>query len=307
MRAPSLHHLRLFMLVAESRSFTRAAAAANLSQPALSRTIRLLEDDLGTRLFDRTSRSVLLSVAGEGLLVTARRLVAEYDEAFTDYAAALKGTRGRVAVGALPSVAAVSLPKVLAKFRQMHPEIDITIHEGLSASLVDQLAARQIDLAITTRLDERDELAFLPLFDDELQLVVHRQEAARFAPQATWAALAGQPFIAMAPASSVRQMTDAAQIQACTALHPLYECSHLATVGGLVASGLGLSALPRSVAPMMAMYTDLRWLPFVGPKTLRTIGIVHLRHRELSPSASLLMDLMLASITQKFPYSRSNR
>lgn len=298
MRVPSLQSLRMFVLVAKSCSFTQAAVAANLSQPTLSRTIKQLEDNLGVQLFERTSRSVVLSPAGEGLLRTARRLLDDYDEAFAGYANLLCGMRSRIAIGALPSIAASQLPQALASFRQLHPGIDIEVHEGLSAAVLNKLAQRQIDLATTTLVDDQNQFSFTHLFDDELMLVARQQDLTTLPKRVTWASLSDLPFIAMAAGSSVRQMTDAAQVQARVALRPQFECTHLATVGGLIASGLGFSALPRSAAPMLAMHRELQWVAFTGPKTLRTIGIVHLRHRLLVPPADALSDHLLQNLTQ---------
>ena len=99
----SLITLRIFLRVAQTCSFSETARLEHVSQPALSRTIRLLEEQLGARLFDRDTRNVTLTAAGAQLQPIAERLISEYDLAFTDLAQALSGERGRVTVGALPS------------------------------------------------------------------------------------------------------------------------------------------------------------------------------------------------------------
>ena len=97
-----MHSLRLFLQIARSLSFSETARIANLSQPALSRTIKLLEEDLAVRLFDRNSRNLRLTAAGAALLPTVERLTADFDLAFRELAQTFDGQRGRVIVGALP-------------------------------------------------------------------------------------------------------------------------------------------------------------------------------------------------------------
>ena len=113
-RAPSMTSLRLFLQVARTCSFSETARAANLSQPALSRTIKLLEEDLGVRLFDRNSRNVMLTTAGAALVPIVERLTADFDLAFRELDQTFSGERGRVVVGALPSIAADFLPRAIA-------------------------------------------------------------------------------------------------------------------------------------------------------------------------------------------------
>jgi len=110
-RPPSLTSLRLFMQVAHHRSFSEAGRVANISQPALSRTIKLLEEELGVRLLDRNSRNVTLTTAGEALLPVVERLTADFDGAFHELAETFSGARGRVVVGVLLTM--------LAKFAVM--------------------------------------------------------------------------------------------------------------------------------------------------------------------------------------------
>lgn len=282
-RKPSLSSLRLFMQVAHNRSFSETGRTAHVSQPALSRTIRLLEEDLGVRLFDRNSRNVTLTSAGEALLPIVERLTADFDHAFSELALSFAGERGRVVVGALPSVAAGILPGTVAGFRNSNPHVEIVIRDQLSGTLYQAMHERQIDLAITTP-PEGGDFIFEPLVEDPVVLVVRKGGPLDDGKPASWSILADHPFIAMAPRSSVRELTDAAMVKAGVTARPLYDCAQLTTVRALIEEGLGITALPRSAATMLQpSKVSLRRL--TDPAVSRMIGLAYPSGRTLPPAA----------------------
>src|SRR4030095_11502454 len=117
----SIRQLRAFVALAELRSFTRAAEACHLSQPAFSALVRQLEDEVGTRLFDRSTRHVELSIEGRAFETAARRVLTEFDGAIDGVRERASRERGRVSIALLPSLAAGWLPDVLVAFRARHP------------------------------------------------------------------------------------------------------------------------------------------------------------------------------------------
>jgi LysR family carnitine catabolism transcriptional activator len=288
-RTPSLSSLRLFMQVAITRSFSETARLANLSQPALSRTIKLLEEELGVRLFDRNSRNVSLTPAGAALLPTVERLAGDFDLAFEELQQTFAGQRGRVIVGALPSAAAHILPAVIATFRETHPQVEIVLRDNLSGALYQQMLDRLIDFAITTPPGSDDDFRFDPIMDDECVLVCRREDADRIAAPVDWTFFSTQPFIAMEPRSSVRLLADAAFAKTDQTVRPLYECAQLATVGGLISAGLGITLLPLSTLPLLGVGGDVAWRQMAPPRVSRAIGIARLENRTLSPAAQAFL------------------
>lgn len=293
-RRPSLSSLRLFMLVAQHSSFSAAGRLANVSQPALSRSIRLLEEDLGVRLFDRNSRNVALTSAGEALLPIVERLASDFDHAFSALAQTFAGERGRVVIGALPSFAAVQLPPAIASFQALYPQVEIQLRDHLSGPLLQQLRDRQIDLALTTQPDG-DGYAFTPLHPDPYMLVVRRDSPLNVDGPAPWSIFGDHPFIAMAASSSVRQMTDQVMHRADVKVRPLYECTQLATVGGLLVAGLGITALPQSTLGLLRA-PNLVARPLVDPPVERMLGIVSFAARTLPPAAQAFVRHLLANV-----------
>ncbi|MDR6512070.1 DNA-binding transcriptional LysR family regulator [Novosphingobium capsulatum] len=290
-RTPSLSTLRQFRILAQTANFSRAAELAHVSQPALSRTIRLLEEDLGARLFDRNRRHVSLTQAGEDLLRLTQRLIADFDDAFDLLGQTLSGQRGRIALGVLPSYAVGDLPAVLSRFREAWPGVDVTVREGLAGTIYQQLRERLIDLAVMTPPDDAaEDFTFLPLFTDPCALVCRSGHAPA---DPGWHSFADAPFIAMAPTSSVRQITDAAFARAGLAPRPLYECTQPATLGAFIAAGLGISALPLSCRPMVGAH-DLEWHLLDDSAADRVIGIAHLSARSPSPAAQNMLRVLSA-------------
>ncbi len=286
-RLPSIATLRLFIQVAKSSSFSETARIAAISQPALSRTIRLLEEELGARLFDRDTRNVRLTAAGETLLPAVTRLVRDFEETFSELEQSFSGKRGHVSIGALPSVAARMLPLALVDFCAANPSIELTIHEGLSDNLYQQMWDRQIDVAIVTPPHRVEQFDFTAMLDDECVLVCREGDLPPRRTPYQWRIFEEKPFISMAPHSSVRRLTDIAFAQAKIAPRPRFECAQLATVGGFIVAGLGISAVPHSTLPLVA-HSGITVHPLSDPLISRTIGLAKPSHRALSPAAQLL-------------------
>jgi len=271
----------------QSRELWRLA----VSQPALSRTVRQAEQALGARLFDRDTRNVALTPAGAELRPIAERLVAEFGGAYGDLARFVAGRRGRVAVAALPSIATVLLVSAMARFARTHPEVEVAILDGLSGSVLDAVAEGRADAGLTVGPALRATLAYKPLLSDEFGLVCRLDDAPAGNGPLPWSAFQGRPFVAMAPESSVRQMTDAAFLQAGLAIPPLYGCAFLGTTGHLVAAGLGVTALPRLTLPLLGQ-SGLVWRRLERPVMRRQMGIVIRIGRTLAPAALVFLKVL---------------
>jgi LysR family transcriptional regulator, carnitine catabolism transcriptional activator len=283
--------LSAFLQLARTGSFSEAARLQGVSQPALSRTVQQLEEAVGQRLFDRTTRSVVLTPTGQELLPIAERLITELDSSFGELARFVEGRRGRVAVAALPSVAAVLLPPAIARYRKGHPEVEMVVLDGLSESVLDAVAQGRADMGLTIRPSPQATLAYRPLLSDEFGLVCRPDDALAGDGPLPWSVFEGRPFVAMAPESSVRQMTDAAFLQAGLAIPPLYGCAFLGTTGHLVAAGLGITALPRLTMPLLGQL-GLVWRRLERPVMRRQIGAVTRVGRTLAPAALAFLEAL---------------
>jgi LysR family transcriptional regulator, carnitine catabolism transcriptional activator len=280
--------LLCFLRVAETGGFSAAARTLGVSQPALSRTIGQVEAMVGARVFDRDTRNVVLTPVGLELRPIAERLLAEFGGAYGELARFVAGQRGRVVVAALPSIAAVLLPRAIARFTSLWPEVEIAILDGLSGSVLDAVAEGKADVGMTIRPAPQATLAYKPLLSDVFGLVCRRDDEAAGEGSLPWSAFKGRPFVAMAPQSSVREMTDAALLQAGLAIPQLYGCAFLGTTGHLVAAGLGITALPHLVLPLLGQPT-LVWRRLERPVMRRQLGIVTRNGRTLSPAGQTFL------------------
>lgn len=285
----SIRHLRAFVALAEMRSFTRAAEACHLSQPAFSALVRQLEEAVGARLFDRSTRHVEPSAEGREFELAARRVLAEFDAAIGGVRARASRERGRVSIALLPSLAAGWLPEVLAGFRARHPGIELQVADVLSEPCIERVRSGQADFALAATRAETPELQAEWFCSDRFHLVCRTDHplAKRRDPQP--ADLARHPFVHLSRTSSVRQYVDAA-----THPHPLpalLEVDQLATVAGMVRAGLGIS-----VVPALTLYQfrapELITRPLRWPGLERSIYLVRRRDRALSFAAGALHEWM---------------
>jgi DNA-binding transcriptional LysR family regulator len=286
----STRQLRAFLALAEQRSFTRAASIVSLSQPAFSELIRSLEDDLGQRLFDRSTRHVELTLEGREFEVAARRVLVELENAVAGARAYATRERGRVSVALLPSLAAGWLPGILAEFRGKYPGIDVEVRDVLSEPCIECVRAGKADFAIAATRTSTPELTAEPFCTDRFHLVCRSDHALARAKRLRPRDLAPYPFIHLSRTSSVRQYLDAA-------IHPqqmntLMEVDQLATVVGMVAAGLGISIVPS----LTLFYFDdprIATKPLSWSGLARKLYVVRHRDRGLSIAAKGLHDLMM--------------
>ena len=297
MKTPDLstRQLRAFLALAGQRNFTRAAQTCHLSQPAFSALIRTLETAVGTRLFDRDTRSVQLTPEGRLFEGPARRLLDDMGGAIGDLADHVERRKGRVRVAALPSLAAGWLPAVFAEFMQAWPGIAIELNDALSDACIALVRGGQADFALASSGAEAgaSDLRSRKLCSDRFHLVCRADHPLATESRLSARKLAPWPFIQMTRNSSVRQSLDAA-------LHPLrvnavFEVEHLATVMGLVEAGLGISVVPALTLFHFRRET-LVTRPLPLPALTRTVYLVQRREGSLSVAAQTLHDLTVARL-----------
>ncbi|MET3494629.1 LysR family transcriptional regulator [Variovorax boronicumulans] len=290
----STRQLRAFLALAEHRNFTRAAQGSHLSQPAFSALIRTLEDAVGTRLFDRDTRSVQLTPEGQLFEGSARRLLDDMGSAMGDLADHVGRRKGRVRIAALPSLAAGWLPAVFAEFMQAWPGIRIDLNDALSDACVALVRNGQADFALAASGAAADsDLRARKLCTDRFHLVCRADHPLAQEARLSVKKIAPWPFIQMARNSSVRQALD-------VALHPqrlnaVFEVEHLATVMGLVEAGLGISVVPALTLFHFRRDT-LVTRPLPLPALTRTLYLVQRREGSLSVAAQTLHDLVVARL-----------
>ncbi len=269
-----LQQLRYFAALAEVRHFTRAAEALHVAQPSLSQQIRALERELGAELFQRARGNITLTDAGEALLPLARQILADTETARREVQEVAQLRRGRVRLGAPPSLCASLVPDVLRAYHARYPGIELVVDEGGSQDLVRTLAAGGLDLAliITPLAVGAPALATTELLREDLVVVTAPGEPPPTRRRALRVAdLEGLPMVMFRRGYDLREITTTACRAAGFEPSFTVEGGEMDAVLGFVRAGLGLAVVPG----MVAARSGLRVTPFEGTRMRRTVALAH--------------------------------
>lgn len=281
----SAHHLRAFVHLVEQRSFTRAAAASHLSQPAFSALIRALETEVGAQLFDRSTRHVDLTAEGRDFYGGAQRVLSELEVALASVRERVALKRGHVALALLPSLAAGWLPDVLAGFHSDHPEIELEVFDVLSENCIENVRSGRVDIAIAATRVDTPELKAEPFLTDEFFLVARRGHPLLGKSTLKPRDLLPFDFVNLSRNSSVRQYLDASILP--LKMRTLMEVDQLATVMGMVRAGLGISVVP-ALTLFHFQHPDVETRFLKWPGLRRSIYLIRRRDKGLSVAAKAL-------------------
>ena len=277
-----LHQLRYMVCVAEERRFTRAAARLHVAQPSVSSAISALEQELGASLFHRARSEVVLTGAGEAFLPWARQVLADCEAGAAAVRDLMGLRRGRLSIGATPSLTTNLLPPVLARFHAEHAGLELTIHEAGSQDLVRRLEEGAIDLAVVILPVNRPWMETSPLMEEELVLAVRPGHPLSERRAVRVEELEGVPLVMFKAGYDLREAT----MEACrrAGFAPVLAVSGLEMDGALALAGAGVAAavVPESAVPPGG---PLRAVRFRDGVLRRTIGLASRRDRPLSPAA----------------------
>lgn len=280
----NLEQLQGFVEIARLRHFTRAAEQLHLAQPSLSRQISSLERELGTELFHRARGHIALTAAGETLLPRAKRMLADADAVRSEMGELAGLQRGRVRLGATPTLCISLVAEALNVFHAEHPGIDLELTEGGSHLLIEKLAGGALDIALITGTDGPPDngsaLSHTPLLTEELVVVSSAAEPAIAAtPGIDLHQLARLPMIAFHESYDLRAATDLAFHSA--ALNPriVVEGAEMDAVLRFVERGLGVAIVPAMV---LLDRPTLRSVRLSSPQLTRTISLA--RRSDVKPT-----------------------
>jgi LysR family hydrogen peroxide-inducible transcriptional activator len=273
-----LHQLRYFVAVAQAGSFSRAAKRCHVSQPSLSQQITKLERRLRQRLFDRLGRQVVLTNAGRLLFDRATTIVAAVDDAEFRLRHADTVDGGRLAIGAIPTIAPYLLPAALERFLCRYPTVELTVHEDVTVHLVAAAVAGDIDLALVALPVDDSHLQAQPLLTEPLLLTMPSGHRLCKRRRITIDDLREERFILLNEMHCLgEQVLSFCRANDC---QPRIACrsAQISTVQALIALGQGISLIPEMARRADARDgTESRLL--AGGKPTRTIGAVWHRHR----------------------------
>ncbi|MES2736500.1 MAG: LysR family transcriptional regulator [Verrucomicrobiota bacterium] len=282
-----IQSLEQFVVLARTKNFTRAGEELNLSQSALSRSIQKLEDQLGQPLFERKPREVVLTDLGELLLERAKKILKLVEDTFSELSEA--GRRGRVRLGAIPTIAPYFLPSLLGSFAEKHPDISVIVQEDTTETLIKSCSHGDIDLAIVALPIIAKYLEVEPLFTEELLLVLPAGHPLAAEESIAVASVDGYPFVMLNEAHCLSENISSFCRRQSVQPVTVERTSQLTTVQELVALDHGVSIVPE-----MARRLDLSnrrvYRSFSGEKPLRTVALMWNTYRYQGKALKALME-----------------
>jgi DNA-binding transcriptional LysR family regulator len=285
----TLSQLRVFAAVSASSSFTSAARRMNVSPSTLSRSVAALEHTLGVVLFRRDTRNVELTHEGRRFLKVADRLLYTLQSEMLQFERYSSAHSGVLALAALASYASALVPRMLPPFLEGSDGMELRLLDGAHHDVLDHLRSGEVELALTADpVDE--EFEFHELFIETFYAVVPREHPWASEESVNWRDFEGETFVAARVGTSIRRLCDDAFDQADMHVQHRFEVANIATLGGLVRAGFGVSALPAMEFEGYRL-DDLTRLLIVGTTLVRVSGLAHLRGATLSPAARRFLEV----------------
>lgn len=288
--------LHYFQTLARMQHMTRAAEALSLSQPALSRSISRLEEELGVPLFSRQGRTIALNRYGQLFLQRVNRILQEFESGKQELRDLIHPEHGEIALGFLHTLGTSLIPELIGAFRQHAPMARFQLMQSHSYSLLEHLHAGELDLCLLAESTEtRLPIQWRPLWSEEIFAIVPLGHRLADAPSILLEEIADEPFVFLKKGYALRRTTDALFQQLGLTPKITFEGEEAATVAGLVAAGLGVSLLP-----------DLRGLdkskivqiPIREPACKRVIGMAWMEGRYLPPVAVRFQEFVVEQFEQ---------
>lgn len=274
--------LRAFVTLAKTGSFTQAARELNLSQSAVSHSMKALEREVGCRILDKLGKKAVLTQAGEQLLAHAERILAEMSEARAELGRLGKWGQSRLRLGASTTAAQHILPGVLREFKDSFPSCVIGIEPGDTPEMIEALRAHRIDLALNLEPSPGEPLDFRPLFTDELHFILSPQHPWARAGRVNRDEIGRQNYILYKRRSYTSAMIEAYFREDDVVLHSQLDMGNMEAIKELVKLNLGISILAPWTAKAELAAGSLVAMPLGKRKLRRRWGVLHWHGRRMS-------------------------
>lgn len=269
----SPRQLRMFLSLTGSLNFSRTAEQFFVTQPSLSKAIRDLEEELGLRLFERSTRSVRLTESGERLAALARGVIGEFDAGLERMRTNAERESKQLAIASLPSLANVLLPAACSALEARYADPRITIHDCSNGASIQRLINGQVDFSIASVAPSHPDVRYEEILRDRFVLLSSSRWHARVAERMRLDDMVDLPLISMTDSSTAMRYMSAAYLQRGIEFRPKMQFDQVGTIAGFVKQGLGIAVLPYLGTTPLLTLRGLRVSEITdGP--VRSIGIV---------------------------------
>ncbi|MFK8080593.1 MAG: LysR substrate-binding domain-containing protein [Granulosicoccus sp.] len=287
----TLNQVIAFGAVARTGSFAEAAIQLHLSQPALSVSIRKLEDSLGGKLLSRTTRSVALTPEGKAFYPVARRLLSDWEQSLQDVRNHFELRRGKLDIAAMPTYTTNLLPRMLADFHHQYPNVNVTVHDVIAENVVEMVRGGRCELGVTFDPGDVPEINFQPLFMDRFIAILPSGHPLLKRKTLRWVDLLAYPHISLQRPAGTRAHIDQALGRKGLTLTPAFESHQLVSIGRMVCEGLGLSVVPSTSREQMREM-GLQCRAITSPVITHQVGVITRRQQTLSAAAEAMKGLI---------------
>lgn len=288
----NLHFLRVFTTVAESRSFSRAAELLFMSQPAVSKAVRELEQQVGLALLDRSARPVALTEAGAVLLGHARQMFADERAAERALDQMRDLGAGSLAVGASSTIGIYLLPPAIARFHRRYPRIRLFLDIGNTQQVLEHLRSASLDVAFVEGPVEGDELEIVPWRTDELVVIAPPDHPLAHGDPVTLERLLDEPFVLREPGSGTREVIELALRARGAALTVPLELGSTEAIKRAVIAGMGLAIVSVATVTTELATGQLRLIQVPELPLGRQLTRLSIVGRPPSPAARAFQALL---------------
>jgi DNA-binding transcriptional LysR family regulator len=296
----TLRHLRSFVAVADTGSFTRAAEQLFLTQSSLSSTIHQLEEDVGVKLFDRTTRSVILTPAAHHLHQQAKTLLQQFDTMVSDLRSVALQKHGHLRIAGAPSVVSWLIIPSLPRFEAEYPHVTLSVREAGSAEIERRVRDGEVDFGITSRLADYADLNYLPLLRDRYGIVCSPDHAlASLSSPVHWSQVSEHQADLVGLASDTQVgITHRRTLQKFNLAEYREEVSSSASIYPMLQLGNRLCILPR-LTSLNHQLDQLPFQPLGEPALYRELFLISRRLRSLSSTAQALQEAFLDTLRHR--------
>lgn len=296
-----LKEIDVFVKIIELGSFKAAAEDLNLTQSAMTQRLKKLEDALGVRLIERTTRSVSPTAIGARFLPMAKRMILQFEQSMSDLDDLIKVKKGQVTIASLISVATYVLPAALRDFSTAHPDVGVRVLDDAEQEIAGYVQRGEAEFGIDMQTPSKtDDLTRTPLMRDRYVLACHAGHPLASQRAVSWRALAGMPLVTLGSRSGTSRLFLSRIEGAANSSAWRYEVQHLSTLIGFVEAGLGVGIVP-AMAIEGRSGASLVQRRLIEPDLRRTIVLIQRRGMELSPAAQVLKASLLSAFKRMEP------
>lgn len=294
-----LRDLQTFVMVVERGGFGKAAEALCVTQPAVTRQIKSLEQEIGTLLLERMGRRVSLTAAGTALFAYATRLQVVMDEAKAVMADLKEGVTGRLRVGASSTAATYILPGVLSQYKARYPKMELRVQTGVSARIVERVLKNEVDVGVVMDFEGHSQLVERIWREYSMRLLVypnHPVVERAIEGEIPVSALEGQSLIVMEPGTNLRGIVDRFLQETGIGVEISLEMDNVEAIKKMVESRLGIALLPEVAVLEEVKAGRLVELGLVGtPEIMRSVSVIYRKDKYLSGALLLFMEMVVGS------------